>query len=450
MADGLDAGDDDTQQPPPRPGGRSDAARRQRDKLVAFQSDRAGRHLAVEGLVERRSRAAAPLRFYMPDAEGPETLPVESELLVETESLTREASVVLSEQGLVPQPVECLRGLVARIVQPGASKSELRRLRDSLRNAGATVALTYVIPSGVVIKSGLSTPERVYEPSPTGPTVDTQASGRVGVLLVDTGISSLDRSDGWLEGLEKRDARHALDVTPPNGYLDAAAGHGTFVAGLYQQGDAGLALIPKGPLDGDGFASEVDVACAIVTGVEDQLEEGGRLVVNLSLGTETEPEDPAPLALTAALSILREVESARSGEVLVVAAAGNEGTDEPCWPGAFAADDDMVVAVGALNADGAPASWSTRGEWVTCSAPGEAVMSTFVHGREDPAFDPKPERFGRNAWALWTGTSFTAPQVGAAVARSARLNGTSLRQALDDLLAGKPTAPGYGALLTGL
>ena len=149
--------------------------------------------------------------------------------------------------------------------------------------------------------------------------------------------------------------------------------------------------------------------------------------------------------------MVREIEAERGGEVLLVASAGNDGTEDPCWPAAFAATDPRVVAVAATGSDGEVAPWSTHGTWVTCSTLGEAVLSTFVTGREDPAFhdcEDRPSTFGRDAWAWWTGTSFAAPQVAAAVASHARRTGSSLDDALAHVLAGAVGQhPGYGALL---
>ena len=268
------------------------------------------------------------------------------------------------------------------------------------------------------------------------------------VVVLDTGLAVAGRGDGWLAGLEHAGNTDPLDRWPePNGYLDLAAGHGTFVAGLVQRVDPLLDLSVVRVVDSDGLADEVEVACALLAAVEARLEQGGRLVVNLSLGSET-LDDLPPVALEVALALVREVEAERRGEVLLVASAGNDGSDVRCWPAAFAETDDRVVAVAALTPDGSTAPWSTHGPWVTCSTEGEAVLSTYVTGTEDPAYDPRGEAFGADAWAWWTGTSFAAPQVAGLVASRARTSGSSLAEALADVLAGAVGHdPGYGALL---
>ena len=61
-----------------------------------------------------------------------------------------------------------------------------------------------------------------------------------------------------------------------------------------------------------------------------------------------------------------------------------------------------------------------------------------------PIVDPDPEVFDPDAWALWTGTSFAAPQVAGAVAKIAQEQGSTPRRALQALLAGRPELPEYG------
>jgi subtilisin family serine protease len=55
-----------------------------------------------------------------------------------------------------------------------------------------------------------------------------------------------------------------------------------------------------------------------------------------------------------------------------------------------------------------------------------------------------PDKFGADAWALWTGTSFAAPQIAGAVAKIAQEHGLTPRDALKKVLDGRPKIPGYG------
>lgn len=56
--------------------------------------------------------------------------------------------------------------------------------------------------------------------------------------------------------------------------------------------------------------------------------------------------------------------------IVVVAAAGNDGTDEKNYPAAY----PSVIGVGS-TVDGARASWSNYGSWITVSAPGQGLLS---------------------------------------------------------------------------
>jgi subtilisin family serine protease len=76
-----------------------------------------------------------------------------------------------------------------------------------------------------------------------------------------------------------------------------------------------------------------------------------------------------------------------------------------------------VLAVAAHDGNGV-CEWSNRGPWVTLAAPGHAVTSTYVNRVQ---FD--------GGWATWSGTSFAAPYVAAAIADQMPANGSVLAAA---------------------
>jgi Subtilase family len=133
----------------------------------------------------------------------------------------------------------------------------------------------------------------------------------------------------------------------------------------------------------------------------------------------------------------------RSLPVLVVAAAGNSGTTRATWPAAFR----RVISVASLDATLRPSIWSNRGFWVDCATVGEGILSTFVEGREDPELDPLPDDFPADAWARWSGTSFTTPQIVGAVARRCLDSGRSPRDEAAALLAEGVPVPDFGQAL---
>ena len=293
---------------------------------------------------------------------------------------------------------------------------QLPGLVDLLHDNGFDASLDHVVPlnNGVVMKRAGAikafvppSPDSVL-PAPGPPT------GKPIVALVDTGINRDARTDGWLQGIaETKDNRDPLDVFPigplgptPDGRLDFGAGHGTFVAGIIAQISPDTPITVYRAIDSDGIGSEVTVAASIV-----QAADEGAGIINLSLGTETLDDHP-PLALTVALEILAR----RHPDVVLVAAAGNSGSGELCWPAAFPG----VVGVAALNADLSEAQWSNYGPWVDFCTVGQGIRSTYVPGTEAPDMvgGPDGDTFDPSfLWGLGTGTSFAAPQISGALAR---------------------------------
>jgi subtilisin family serine protease len=192
-------------------------------------------------------------------------------------------------------------------------------------------------------------------------------------------------------------------------------GHGTMVAGIAAAstnngvGVAGAAwrgkLMPVKVLDSRGAANDDNIAAGIHYAVDH-----GADVINLSLGGP------------GASAVLQDaVDYATVNDVVVIAAAGNDGDTEPHFPAACKG----VVAVGAIDNAGNLASFSSRGPWIRVVAPGVSIMTT-TRG---------------SGYGLGTGTSFSSPLV-AAVAfllRAADPNATQasivarLEDSADDL-----------------
>jgi hypothetical protein len=281
-----------------------------------------------------------------------------------------------------------------------------------------------------VVAKGTGSPEPagfgLPTPVPTLPTAIT-------VAVLDTGIAP-PRRDGWLTEVARDGKNEDRLDTDGDGRLDPAAGHGTFVAGIVRQvaPDAGIEC--HAPCAPDGFALEADLAAALAVA-------GSRCdVLNLSLGTYTHLDQPL-LAVEAVLDALADA----GHEPVLVAAAGNWGGTRPVWPAA----SSRVLGVAALRADGQPAAWSGHGPWVDASSIGEGVLSTFVEGTA-VAPDGTVVTFPADAWSVWSGTSFAAPQVAAAIARLAGSTGAKARDAAADLLAAAPSRPGYGRIVPAL
>jgi hypothetical protein len=268
------------------------------------------------------------------------------------------------------------------------------------------------------------------------------APAPVRVALVDTGLPAGPRGDGWLtEAVAGPGHTDPLDVMPAAGRLDWGAGHGTFTAGIVQQVAPRCEIVAYRFTRGDGLGTDADAAAMLLRAAEDGHRAGVRTVINASFGAPA-LDGSAPPALRAAVEFIH---AAYPG-VVIVASAGNMGDEEPMYPAAF----DQVVSVGALTSELRPAPFSSFGPWVRCATVGVGVVSTFVPGVSPPEPDPRnPDQvFGADAWAMWSGTSFSAPQISGALARLCCEDaGLSPRAAVDALLAGRPEIDGYGRVL---
>jgi thermitase len=317
-------------------------------------------------------------------------------------------------------------------------------LAAQLRERGLDVSVNHIVPLGVVMKAeGGPEPTALSRPFPA---VAIPAAGTAPlVAVIDNGISLEQRTDGYLQNLVLPDNVDPLDVFPSpggDGKLDAAAGHGSFVAGVVQQVAPSAQLRIYKATDSDGICTDAQVGAAIRRAGAD-----GAAIINLSLGTTTDDGAPPPAMLAAITQVV-----GANPDVLIVVAAGNDGASgEPVWPAALAPEVANVVSVAGLAPDGGDNAWSTRGDWVTCSTIGEGVASTYVIGTEDGDLigDPNPDTYGPDSWAIWTGTSFAAPQIAGGVARLCHEQNLSPVAALGELLKNAPAdLAGFGQRVT--
>jgi hypothetical protein len=380
---------------------------------------------------------------------------VVSRQLVVPESATRSSA----EHQLSSNPAFVKRGLAAH--DPGSqalhglasvytcdggteehARGEVDQALASLTDNGLAAARPMVTALHMVVKN-------VAGPAPTSITVAPfpeegaplgSAEDEIVVAVIDTGIDESLRRDGWLNEVVRHTNVDKLDAIPRNGLLDFGAGHGTFVAGIIRQVDPKARIVVYRALDSSGLASEEDVASAMNRAADDQVD-----VISLSLGGQAvDDRHPCP-ALQAAVKKIRS----RRKPPAIVASAGNYGSNERVYPAALPG----VVAVAALRAVQHPrssrppagAAWSSRGDWVTCSAIGEGVVSTFVKGKEDPGFGGGRDVYPKDSWAVWSGTSFAAPQIAALIAKKCRTDRMSPKAAVAALFpaAGRP-ADGFG------
>ncbi|SDJ44249.1 Subtilase family protein [Frankineae bacterium MT45] len=295
----------------------------------------------------------------------------------------------------------------------------------------------------------------VYRPDAI---VNKEAGRRPVVVVLDTGAGEHD----WLPptivdrqpkvgstriGLidsKTNPERTGVVGDPLEGVLDADAGHGTFIAGLIRQKCPDAKVLAVRVMYGDGAVNEqelVDVlnwlvlrqAAAQQSGPVDQIID----VVSLSLGYYH--EEPADVAYDQLL-MLPLTELSLMG-VAVVAAAGNDATSRHMYPAGFAPhpggqvkrnrNGAPLVSVGATNPnDRTTALFSNDGDWVIAKRPGASVVSTLPK-TFDAALEPTarvvikglgvretidPDDF-RGGFAVWSGTSFSAPILAGEIAQ---------------------------------
>lgn len=200
---------------------------------------------------------------------------------------------------------------------------------------------------------------------------------------------------------------------PPERELGDGEGHGTFSAGLVRQvaPDVQVLAVQVIPDDGDVYGDHVLNALAWIAG-KGLLEPGDVVCLPACFRPQLPTGNAYQYWLAEATRKLAE-------GVTLVAAAGNDGSDERVYPAAFADDPSFDAAptrsVGALNADGTVAYYSNFGNWVTDWAFGTSLVSAFpaINGARAPELtsaerrSTDPDDF-TGGFARWSGTSFAA------------------------------------------
>jgi subtilisin family serine protease len=243
------------------------------------------------------------------------------------------------------------------------------------------------------------------------------------VLILDTGLSTLRSGAGPAHPYLRdsvvihpdwRDDVHAKAVDDEdepdadrNRRLDLQSGHGTFVVGLIRRLCPDAEIHVDGVLSGLATSDDATVGLGIQRAVRRTGPEGPDIVV-MTISAYTEDDEPPPLA---------DWIRAYLGDALLVAAAGNNGSTRPAFPAALPG----VVAVGALGGSGR-APFSNYGSWVDACAPAVDVVSTFFTDFDE---EVQGSRRCYRGWATWSGTSFAAPKVAAAIAQHMYLHGVS-------------------------
>ncbi len=250
--------------------------------------------------------------------------------------------------------------------------------------------LTDVYNDGAITFTDLNNPID-QGPGKITPVADSYDNG---ALVVDgSSVLAPTSSGGWASGsTQDGDTAHpddligwnfaAITTSTPNGTnnpLDQN-GHGTFTAGeIAEVGNNGIGgtgvdwnvqLMPVQFLDSSGNGSDTAAAEAIEYAVNH-----GAKVINASWGGSG--VDP---------TIAAAIQYADNAGVIIVAAAGNNGTDDDnssTWfsPASYSSEYANVISVAAINADGTLPSWSDYGVGtIQLAAPGANVYGVGLNG----------------------------------------------------------------------
>ncbi len=232
------------------------------------------------------------------------------------------------------------------------------------------------------------------------------------VAVVDSGVAYEDFTSGSTVYAKAPDFAQTTfvagyDFVNNDVHPNDDNGHGTHVAAtIVESTDNGIAaagiafhssLMPVKILNANGVGTTSDV----VQGIEFAIANGAE-VINLSLGATTESQ-----------AMKDAVDRALAANIVIVAAAGNDGSTSLAYPAAYPG----VIAVTATSKTNTLASYSNYGSGVTVAAPG-GDGSDFIWQQTYSNLDGNhlPRDYTTFGVVGYQGTSQAAPQVAGAAA----------------------------------
>jgi len=232
-------------------------------------------------------------------------------------------------------------------------------------------------PEGTVQSSAVALGSHLLEW--LGISGDNSSWGRgVKIAVLDTGVTANSAFNTSISSINLVDAPG--NPSTQNGHGTAVAsmiiGNGTLTPGVAP----GAEILSVRIANDNGQSDSFMLARGIVAAVD-----SGASIINISMGS-----------IGDSALVRNAIEYAKAGGALIVAAAGNNGTDQVSYPAA----NDGVIAVGAVDALGNHLDFSNSGSAVDIAAPGFGVNAAWT---------------GDQAAAV-TGTSFSSPIVAGAIA----------------------------------
>ena len=237
-----------------------------------------------------------------------------------------------------------------------------------------------IIPYGVEHVQGPALWDADHDglPDPGAP----DGSGRL-VCLIDSGV---DASHEDFAGVD------FVGGYPADKWYQDGCGHGTHVAGTIaaMSNNTGVVGVSPGAVsmyvvrmfgDSCGWAYVSDLVSAAL-----KCRDAGADIINMSLGG----------SVGGGVEEMIFDQLYNDYGILSVAAAGNDGSTNPFYPGSY----DSVISVAAVDQNNVVAGFSQKHDQVELAAPGVSVLSTYKNG----------------GYATMSGTSMATPHVTAAAA----------------------------------
>ena len=271
-------------------------------------------------------------------------------------------------------------------------------------------------------------PEVVDTVDPVPPLEDDEGLGDgVHVSVVDT---------GWYvdAAIHAVTSKWLAPVTGDPETVDADAihpyaGHGTFIAGVIRCVARAATVFVDGFLPNGGVVLERKLFKQVREALARNPQPD---IISLSAGTPTRHNKHL-----LGFERIWELEVERLGKTILVAAAGNDGSDRQFYPAAL----PWVYSVGSIDPDGQRSDFSNFGSWVDAYAVGRDLVNAFPVGsytcHEPPHIPPDVAeaevRAFTNGLARWSGTSFSTPLVAGIIAARMSRTGETSKQAADIL-----------------
>lgn len=236
---------------------------------------------------------------------------------------------------------------------------------------GSNAVTTAVIDTGFALTHEDLTQAWAHNTGETGPALTEGAAPNCTSrgLALDKNCNNIDDdSDGYIDNSLGWDFMEDSNNVQAGKTNPAGSGvsHGTMTTGLIAagtnnaKGDAGMnwnaRVLPLQALDDDGNGTTVSVSLAVRYAVDH-----GARIINLSLGGNS--DDPI---------LAEQINYALTNNVVIVAAAGNDGCNCMSYPAAYSG----VISVGATNTTNTRASFSSFGNRLDIMAPGTSICST--------------------------------------------------------------------------